>query len=44
MRRVNFIIPESLKSQKITILSPTKITAAEAWPQTWEPRPAPSPA
>jgi general secretion pathway protein D len=30
MRR-NFIIPEKLKSQRITILSPTKITAAEAY-------------
>ena len=27
----NFIIPEKLKSQKITILSPTKITVAEAY-------------
>lgn len=31
MTRKNFIIPETLKSQKITILSPTKITAAEAY-------------
>ena len=31
MTRKNFIIPEKLKSQKITILSPTKITAAEAY-------------
>lgn len=27
----NFIVPEKLKSQRITILSPSKITAAEAW-------------
>ncbi len=31
MTRKNFIIPEKLKSQKITILSPTKITANEAY-------------
>ncbi|MBT6178098.1 MAG: type II secretion system secretin GspD [Deltaproteobacteria bacterium] len=31
MTRKNFIIPEKLKSQEITILSPTKITAAEAY-------------
>ena len=27
----NFIIPEKIKGQKLTILSPTKITAGEAY-------------
>ena len=31
MTRRNFIIPDNLKSKKITILSPTKINASEAW-------------
>ncbi len=31
MTRKNFIIPEKLKSQRVTILSPTKITAGEAY-------------
>src|SRR4051812_2068842 len=31
MTRQNFIIPERIKGQRITILSPTKITAAEAY-------------
>ncbi len=31
MTRQNFIIPEKIKGQRITILSPTKITAQEAY-------------
>lgn len=31
LTRRNFIIPEKIKSQRITILSPTKISAREAW-------------
>lgn len=31
MTRQNFIIPEKIKGQRISILSPTKITAAEAY-------------
>ena len=31
MTRYNFIIPEKVKGQKITILSPTKISASEAY-------------
>ncbi|HET6347183.1 MAG TPA: secretin N-terminal domain-containing protein, partial [Myxococcota bacterium] len=31
MTRQNFIIPEKIKGQRITILSPTKISAAEAY-------------
>ncbi|MEO1480520.1 MAG: type II secretion system secretin GspD [Myxococcota bacterium] len=31
LTRRNFIVPEKIKSQRITILSPTKINAREAW-------------
>ncbi len=31
LTRRNFIVPEKIKSQRITILSPTKISAREAW-------------
>lgn len=31
LTRRNFIVPEKIKSQRITILSPTKITSREAW-------------